>query len=46
MIIYKIENTYNAQIIKRPSKICKTPYVADIIIENKEFIRDDLPINL
>jgi len=36
MIIYKIENTYNAQIIKRPSKICKTPYVADIIIENKD----------
>ena len=35
MIIYKIENTYSAQIIKRPSKICKTPYVADIIIENK-----------
>ena len=36
MIIYKIENTYSAHIIKRPSKICKTPYVADIIIETKD----------
>lgn len=35
MIIYKIDSIYNAKIIKRPSKICKTPYVADIVIENE-----------
>ena len=35
MNIYKIESLNNAKIIKRPSKLCKTPYVADIIIENE-----------
>ena len=35
MIIYKIKTLNNAKIIKRPSKLCKTPYVADIIIENE-----------
>ena len=37
--IYKIENLTKGVVAKRPSAICKTPYVADVIIgESKELV--------
>lgn len=38
MIIYKIDNLHHGKIINRPSKICKTPYVADVIVNDKEYL--------
>jgi DNA-binding sugar fermentation-stimulating protein len=35
-IIYKLENIIEANIIKRPSKYIKSPYVADITIDNSD----------
>ncbi|MAU37517.1 MAG: hypothetical protein CMD14_09170 [Flavobacteriales bacterium] len=34
MALYKLKNVYIGNVVKRPSKTSKTPYVADIIIEN------------
>ena len=34
MEIYKLPKTYIGSVVKRPSKTSKTPYVADIILEN------------
>ena len=34
----KLENLKLSEVIKRPSKECKTPYVADILIDDKEFL--------
>lgn len=33
-MLYQIENPLQGVIIKRPSLYCKTPYVADIVLEN------------
>jgi DNA-binding sugar fermentation-stimulating protein len=38
MFILKIEGLLEGQIIKRPSKFIKSPYVADAILSNKEFL--------
>lgn len=38
MIVYQIENIIQGSIIKRPSAFCKTPYVADVLLENQEQI--------
>jgi DNA-binding sugar fermentation-stimulating protein len=38
MMILKIEGLTEGEIIKRPSKLIKSPYVADAIINNKEFL--------
>ena len=38
MMIMKIENLIPGTVVKRPSKIIKTPYVADVIINNTEFL--------
>lgn len=38
MMILKIENLVEGEIIKRPSKQIKSPYVADANINNKEFL--------
>tara|TARA_B100001287_G_scaffold41218_1_gene30322 strand:- start:259 stop:1089 length:831 start_codon:yes stop_codon:yes gene_type:complete len=34
MEIYKLQKIYIGNVVKRPSKTSKTPYVADIILEN------------
>jgi DNA-binding sugar fermentation-stimulating protein len=36
MFLYQVPNVSSATVIKRPSKTCKTPYVADVKIENDE----------
>ncbi len=36
MFLYKFEKVYPATVVKRPSKICKTPYVADITLQDDE----------
>ena len=33
-MLYQIENPVQGLVIKRPSLHCKTPYVADIILED------------
>lgn len=38
MMIMKIENLVPGTVIKRPSKIIKSPYVADVNIDNTEFL--------
>ena len=38
MFILKIEGLLEGQIVKRPSKFIKSPYVADAIIRKKEFL--------
>lgn len=35
MKLYDLENPIEGLIIKRPSKLCKTPYVADVVLENE-----------
>ena len=37
-MILKIEGLVEGQIVKRPSKLIKTPYVGDAIINNQEFL--------
>jgi DNA-binding sugar fermentation-stimulating protein len=38
MMILKIEGLVEGQIVKRPSKLIKSPYVGDAIINNQEFL--------
>ena len=38
MMILKIEGLVEGQIVKRPSKLIKSPYVGDAIINNLEFL--------
>ena len=38
MLVIKIENLVEGTIIKRPSKLVKSPYVADVIINNDEIL--------
>ena len=38
MLIIKIDNLVEGKIIKRPSKLVKSPYVADVIINNDEVL--------
>jgi DNA-binding sugar fermentation-stimulating protein len=38
MMILKIEGLTEGQIVKRPSKLIKSPYVADAIINSQEFL--------
>ena len=38
MIIHKFNKTYIGKVINRPSKINKSPYLADVIINGKEFM--------
>lgn len=37
-LILNIGQFYSGEVIKRPSQYCKTPYVADVIIENEEYM--------
>ena len=41
-MILQLDNLIEGQIIKRPSKIIKSPYVADIILENNGQIKEIL----
>ena len=43
MILYEIDNPVRGTVIKRPSLYCKTPYVADVKIENGEDIMGHSP---
>ena len=43
MIVYQIENIIQGTIIKRPSAFCKTPYVADVLLENQDQIYGHSP---
>lgn len=36
MFLYKFDKVHAATVVKRPSKICKTPYVADITLNEDE----------
>lgn len=36
MFLYKLPSAYEARVLKRPSKISKTPYVADIILKDDD----------
>ncbi len=36
MLLLTIENLIDGLVIKRPSATCKTPYVADVKIEDKD----------
>ena len=36
IILYKLPSIIKGKIISRPSKLCKSPYVADVILENNE----------
>ena len=38
MILFSYEKLYDAIIKNRPSKKIKSPFVADALIENKEFL--------
>ena len=38
MLVMKIENLVEGSIVKRPSKLVKSPYVADVIINNTEIL--------
>ena len=33
-----IENIIRAQVVKRPSATCKSPYVADVIIDGSDIV--------
>lgn len=35
-LLMKLDNLIECRVLKRPSKFCKTPYVADIITNNNE----------
>ena len=37
-MLYQLENLVEATVLKRPSKHIKTPYVADVILNNKEVL--------
>jgi DNA-binding sugar fermentation-stimulating protein len=36
IILHELENVVEGEVAKRPSKTCKTPYVADVIINSEE----------
>ena len=36
MFLYKFDKVHTATVVKRPSKICKTPYVADITLNEDD----------
>jgi sugar fermentation stimulation protein A len=38
MLLMKLDNLIEGQIIKRPSKIIKTPYIADISVNDVEYL--------
>lgn len=38
MIIYKFKKTYLGTVINRPSKKNKSPYLADVLIDNKKYM--------
>jgi DNA-binding sugar fermentation-stimulating protein len=37
-LLFKFDDIYTGTILKRPSKICKTPYVADVLLEDTEIL--------
>ena len=39
MLLHKLNDLVYVKIISRPSKICKTPYVADIELPNGEIVQ-------
>lgn len=37
-MLYQLENLVEASVVKRPSKHIKSPYVADVLLDNKEVL--------
>ena len=37
-MLYQLEGLVCGDVIKRPSKLIKTPYVADVLLKDKEII--------
>ena len=37
-LLMKIDNLVEGQIVKRPSKVIKSPYVADVLFEDNEIL--------
>jgi len=44
-ILIKFDTVFTGEIVKRPSKICKTPYVADVLIHADSSNNDDINID-
>ena len=38
VLLFQIEKVYSGTILKRPSQYCKSPYVADVLLDNDEII--------
>ena len=38
MLVMKIDDLVEGKIVKRPSKLVRSPYVADVIINNDEVL--------
>jgi len=38
VLLFQIEKVYSGTILKRPSQYCKSPYVADVLLDNNEII--------
>ena len=43
-MLLQLDNLIEGTVIKRPSKIIKSPYVADIVLENNGMINEILVI--
>ncbi len=43
MKLYSIKEVYTGSVLKRPSAFCKTPYVADVILENGDQVMAHSP---
>tara|TARA_Y100000389_G_C17470694_1_gene530410 strand:- start:12085 stop:12897 length:813 start_codon:yes stop_codon:yes gene_type:complete len=42
-IVFSVGNTYRGKVVNRPSKTCKSPYVADVELENGEIVISHAP---
>lgn len=43
MILYEIKDCFIGEVLKRPSQYCKTPYVADVVLDSGELIMAHSP---
>ena len=42
-LLIKFDNVFQGNIVKRPSKSCKTPYVADVLLQDNSEILGHSP---
>ena len=38
IILFQTDEVYHGKILKRPSKLIKSPYVADVLLDDKEIL--------